>query len=167
MIELFTDGGVCGPNPSVIGGTWAWVLVDGDTDEIMDHDSGFISPEDFDVPAITNNLSELFAALRGVEALPVGFNGRLYTDSIITLYRFTDGNGFNGVPPWLKERVLTARKNAKWQYDAILVGGHPTRHELRLGRRRDGKKVSKWNVWVDKKCKKLADKWKAIRGNLG
>lgn len=156
-LELYTDGGVVGRNPSALGGTWAWCLV-GDN-KVIDEGSGFISPEDMELEVVTNNVSELYAALRGVEALPEGFSGRLYTDSIITLYRFTDGNGFKGVPDWLKERVLAARKNANWQYDAVLVGGHPTRHELRLGCRKDGKRVSKWNVRCDKRCRELAAKW--------
>ena len=157
MIELYCDGGVCGPNPSSIGGTWAWVLVG--EDQIIDEGSGFISPEDMEVDRVTNNLTELYAALRGVESLPEGFRGRVYTDSIITLYRFTDGNAFNGVPDWLRTRVLSARTSRKWHYDCVLVGGHPTRKELALGCRKDGKLVSKWNVYCDKKCGELAKKW--------
>jgi hypothetical protein len=77
------------------------------------------------------------------------------------LYRLTKGNSFNGVPEWLKDRALEARSNRQWQYDCILVGGHPTRAELAMGCRKDGKQVSKWNVWVDKRCRNLAEKWKA------
>ena len=159
-LELYCDGGVCGPNPSLIGGTWAWVMVG--NDKVLNEDSGFIEPDDLGVEKITNNLSELYAALRGIEALPEGFDGKVWTDSIITLYRLTDSLAFKGVPDWLMERVKLARKNRKWCYECVLVGGHPTKRELAQGCRDDGRVVSKWNVWCDTKCKEISKKWSSV-----
>lgn len=158
-VALYSDGGTVGRNPSPIGGTWAWCLVV--NDKLVDEYCGLVEPADMGMETISNNLMELYAALRGIEALPEGFNGRVYTDSLITLYRITYSESFNGVPEWLKERVKEARSCRKWFYDCVLLGGHPNKKELEEGRRKDGKMVSKWNVRVDQACSALAKKWLA------
>lgn len=156
--ELFTDGGTVGPNPSPIGGSWAWILVR--KGRLMSRASGLLTPEDAGLGTISNNVAELYAALRGIEALPEGFAGAVWTDSLITLNRLMDGEKWSGVPEWLQKRVVEARSSRKWSYDCSLLGGHPNRDELFDGKRKDGKIVSRWNVYCDEMCKKIAKRYK-------
>ncbi len=43
IVALYTDGGVIGQNPSLVGGTWAWCLVDA-SGEMRRHAFGRITP---------------------------------------------------------------------------------------------------------------------------
>jgi len=146
---LYADGGVVGRNPSSLGGTWAWVLVRGG--EVVRQASGAVTPGDVDVTAVTNNQSELLAAVRALEAMPPGWAGVLRTDSKVTLHRLTHSEKFNGVPQWLRLRALAVRRGRRWRVE--LVGGHPTRAELAAGRlRKNGLPCCRWNVLVDALC---------------
>jgi len=156
--SLFCDGGTIGRNPSPLGGTFAWCLIRKETPEIsimVKQDHGAFEPADVNMEIIGNNLAELFAAVRALSAVPEGWPGTLWTDSRITLYRLTTGERFMGIPDWLRERTLKLRKGRS--YVVKLLGGHPTREELRKGRRRDGKPVSRFNVWCDLKCGEAAE----------
>lgn len=149
-LALFTDGGVVGPNPSKLGGTWAWVAI-GLDGVVLHKECGIIEPEDLSVELVTNNHSELFAAWRALEAVPLWWAGTLYTDSKVTLHRLTCGKGFKNVPNWLRLAVLERRRGHKYRVE--LVGGHPTRAELEVGvRERNGFKVSPFNVRCDELC---------------
>lgn len=152
MISIFCDGGCIVKNPSIYGGTWCYVLVE--DNKSISTASGIILPNDVGLPAITNNLSELFAALKGLAAAPTGWQGALYTDSLITLRRITTGEKFNGIPQKLREKTLELRRGRKWQ--GILLSGHPTKAQLEIGIGRKGRPVSKWNVYCDQECKRLA-----------
>lgn len=152
--EVYCDAGVIGPNPSTKGGTWAWCWVK--DKQIVRTASGVITPEDVQMLIVTNNVSELFAAIRALESVPPTWWGVLHTDSLVTLRRITTGQKFNGVPPWMIKRSLTVRDTHR-NYFVQLVGGHPTTQELLLGKRvRNGLKVSKFNVWCDEECGRLA-----------
>ena len=64
MKQLFCDGGVVGSNPSAIGGTYAWrQVVD---DQPVAEGAHFISARDARVPAVTNNLTEMLALIKGL-----------------------------------------------------------------------------------------------------
>ena len=152
---LFTDGGCAGPNPSKIAGTWAFVRVDKSTDKILEKRSGIITPKRVQLPAITNNLSELYAAWKALKSLPVDWDGKIYTDSQVTLWRITDGLKFAGIPSWIETEVRQLRQNRQWT--AKLLSGHPTKEDLRIGRsKRTGRPVNKWNVFCDDECNRLA-----------
>ena len=155
MLSLFTDGGVIGRNPSLLGGTWAWCLIDGD--EIIRSASGAVDPKDIDLLTVSNNTTELLAAVLGLEATGPGFSGVWYTDSKVTVYRLTTSTKFKGCPDWLRNRALAVRENQK--YTVKLLGGHPNKAELTTGIRSDGAPVSKWNVWCDKECRRLAKEY--------
>lgn len=149
ILNAYCDGGVLGKNPSPLGGMWAWCLVKGK--KIVQQDSGFIEPHDVEVETVSNNLTELLAAVRCLTSLPPDWNGTLHTDSVVTLYRLTTGRKFNGIPNWLRLKCLDIRRNRK--YEVRLVAGHPTQQELLEGlARRNGLPVSPWNVWADKRC---------------
>ena len=151
--SLYVDGGVCGRNPSKIGGTWAWILVE---DAILvKQASGIVTPEDIGVAAVTNNQTELLAAVRALDAAGKEWQGILWTDSQVTKYRLEDSKSFEGVPSWLRLWTLAIRRQPR-RYRIKLLGGHPSLQELEQGCRRDGTPVSKWNVFCDEECQRLA-----------
>ena len=132
MPDLYVDGGVIQSNPSRLGGAWAWCLVD--RDRIVRRDSGIIEPGDMGVALVTNNQTELLAAVRGLEAMSSDWAGTLYTDSKVTLARLQGGERFNGVPNWLRIRTLELRRKRRWV--VALVAGRRTqqpRDRMRLG----------------------------------
>lgn len=151
--EIFADGGVVAVNPSPTGGMWAYVLVDAAGRRIGEQ-AGTLTPDEAGLPAITNNVTELLAAVRAMQAVPDGWAGVLWTDSRLTMMRVRRDDPekkLKGVPGWLK-RELTAARARLGEYRVELLGGHPTRIELANGRRRDGKPVSVHNVYVDRLC---------------
>ena len=153
-LQLFSDGGLVGANPSPVAGTWAWCLV-GDG-KLIACDWGLIYPDDLGLPAVTNNVSELYAAVRGLEANPTV--GEWLTDSQVTLRRLTKGGKFKGVPAWLVDRSAKVRKRrVENRWKATLLAGHPTRAELASGfARRNRHPVSVWNVLCDQLCGRAA-----------
>jgi ribonuclease HI len=154
---IYTDGGVIGPNPSKLGITWAWCQVRGDS--LLRSGSGIIEPADLEMETCSNNVAELMGALRGLLSVPVGWDGILYTDSKVTLHRITDSFSFKGVPQGIINQVLKIRRGRK--YKVVLLAGHPTRAEMKSGCAvRNGLPVSKWNVWCDKECCRLATEFK-------
>ena len=155
--KIYVDGGVIGRNPSALGGTWAWVWVD-KKDRELRHDSGIITPKQAKLDKITNNYTELYAALEGLASVGNYWDGIIYTDSLITLRRITYSMSFKNIPNSLKEKALELRKDREW--DCILVKGHPTKKDLLRGTCPKGTLVSRWNVFCDRKCKHLAREFK-------
>lgn len=163
-VSAYCDGGVIGRNPSALGGTWAWCWVN-PAGEMTRSASGVITIEQarlHGLAAVTNNLTELLAAVEALDQLPDGWRGTLYTDSLVTLRRVDPGNQsptWNAVPEWLQIRVqgLHARLG---KFTVRLLGGHPTKKDLRLGFRPDGKPVSRHNVWCDEACGREAEKFR-------
>lgn len=151
---LFCDGGVIRLNPSPFGGTWAWTLVSNNL--MVQKGSGLLLPKMLNSETISNNVTELYAALRALEAMDSEWRGTLYTDSMVTLQRLKGRGTQDGLPimmkQWLEETL------AKGPIEVELVSGHPTKLELLRGRSR-GRKVSLFNVWCDKRCTKLARQW--------
>lgn len=151
MVSLYCDGGVIGRNPSSVGGTWAWVHVADDGRTRTCSDSGSVTPIDVGLPTVTNNLTELLAAVRGLESLPDEWDGTVYTDSMITKHRLTGSRKFVGIPEWLVERLRFVQARLG-QYRVVLLGGHPTVADLARGSRSDGTPVSPHNAFVDRLC---------------
>ena len=155
-LNLFTDGGVIGANPSSIGGTWSYCLVDA-TGERTECDSGIITPAQAGLPAITNNLTELLAIVKGREALPYAWTGTIHSDSWASLQRVFHHAKLANVPPWLVTRLQTLQRDGwfsgcHWQ----LLDGHPTKAQLAAGVGKRGGPVSAHNVWADQECTRLA-----------
>lgn len=152
MIKLYTDGGCILKNPSVYGGTWACLAVkDG---KMLWMRSGIVTPADIFLPAVTNNYTELLAAVIGL--LIVRDKVDWYTDSQVTLKRLTNSNAWAGIPGWLKGDALYCRKKIN---NAYLLGGHPTIEELASGKSREGYPVSMFNKICDLECTKLAKEY--------
>lgn len=152
--DIWTDGGVIARNPSTIGGSWAWVMVDTKNNRMVDSDSGIVVPDE-KTDTIKNNFTELYATLKALEAVSPEWDGVLHTDSLVTLYRLTGSNSFTGIPDEIKEWTLKLRKDRRWQVE--LVAGHATKAEILRGtRKRNGLPTSKWNTWCDVECKRVA-----------
>jgi ribonuclease HI len=89
--DVYCDGGVIGSNPSAMGGTWAFVLVFSEIINLVTkievpysiESSGVITPADVDLPSVSNNVSEIVAALNALEILPADWAGTLYSDSLV------------------------------------------------------------------------------------
>jgi ribonuclease HI len=159
-VSVYCDGGVIGRNPSPHGGTWAWLHVSAIGGE-LDRDSGIVTPKDVGLPTVTNNMTELLAALFAMEAVPEGWSGTIYTDSHVTELRIERRHSSQkpasmvGIPPLLVERVRKARARLG-DFKVVLLGGHPTIDEVRMGRRRDGFPCSAHNVRCDQMCQDRA-----------
>lgn len=78
-IEIYTDG-ACDPNPGGPGGYGAVLIYNGKQKEIS---GGFCST--------TNNRMEIYAAVKGLEALKTACNVTLYSDSKYLVNAMTEG----------------------------------------------------------------------------
>ena len=106
ILRVYCDGGILGQNPSKRGGTYAWIQVENDEELIWDY--GCVTPDDLGVIAVTNNQTELYAAVMALEAMPEGSQGVLWTDSQVTLHRLVHQRKFANIPKWLIERTKTS-----------------------------------------------------------
>lgn len=153
-IALYADGGVIGVNPSPLGGTWAWCTVDADGARVR-WDAGVLTPAAVG-GAVTNNTTELLALVNGLEALPAGWVGAVYSDSWVSLQRVFLGAKLNNVPVWLVDRLQAIQRGgalAAMRY--VLLDGHPTKAQLAAGVGKRGNPVSEHNVWCDLMCQQL------------
>lgn len=154
--SLYCDGGVIVKNPSPYGGTWAWCLVD-EFGKKMEYDSGYITPLQIGRKNISNNFTELYAAIQALKSVPRDWDGVIYTDSMITYYRLQESNSFSKITKSLREECYEIRKNRKWK--VRLVKGHPNKKDLLEGFSKDGQLVSIHNVFCDNLCKKEGKKY--------
>lgn len=167
IAAVFTDGGVIGKNPSEVGGTWAFCHVGADGKRLRDG-CGVVQPSDVGLPAVTNNLTELLAAVLALEGLPEEWEGTFHTDSLVTLYRvrgYQRGekpSKFNGIPDSIRSRLESA-VDRLGRFTCMLLGGHPSKKDLARGSRADGTPVSIHNVYCDQICSTQARKFLAER----
>jgi len=162
MDGIYCDGGVLKVNPSPFGGSWAWCLVEAGA--IVRSASGIILPSECDGGPVSNNVSELRAAVEALESTPRKWGGTLYSDSQVTLGRLFKGWPLNGVPEELACRVKQFRQDLR-DYpliDPVLLQGHPTKADLACGiGHKRGLPVSRWNCWCDERCQQEAAKYLA------
>lgn len=155
MSEVYTDGGMIGSNPSIIGGTYAWCEVVGS--ELLRWESGVILPAHLNGRRITNNITELWAVLSALEELSADWDGVIHTDSLITLRRMTNKSpSMKGIPRKMLEWWGAIRRKHRGKVRFNLVAGHPSQKELEDGFNRYGKPVSAWNKWCDDECRRMA-----------
>lgn len=150
--DLYTDGGVIGANPSALGGTWAYCLVDA-AGQRTTCESGIITPAEAELPLVTNNLTELLAIVKGREALSWAWSGTIHSDSWVSLQRVFFAARLKNVPPWLVARLQKLQREGwftgcSWK----LLDGHPTKAQLAAGVGKRGGPVSIHNVWCDQAC---------------
>lgn len=156
MNELYVDGGVIRKNPSEIGGTWAVrILRDGLP---IVSTGGVITPKQARLPKITNNLTEMYALIRGLELLPNQWTGTIYSDSQVTLGRAFLGWKWHNIPLWLHHDYQAQRARLVcWnEFTHVLLDGHPTGAQLAAGIGKRGHPVSIHNVWCDDACGQAA-----------
>ena len=102
--------------------------------------------------SISNNYTELMAAVMALTTMPDGWDGELLTDSNITRCRLVNASpAMNGIPVDFQER-LHALKRRLGKFTVTLLQGHPTEAELAKGVGKSGRPVSPWNVLCDEMC---------------
>lgn len=155
-VALYADGGVINVNPSPIGGTWAFCLVNIHGGRIA-WDSGVITPDEAEMPTVSNNLTELYALVRGLEAVSPDWYGMVYSDSWVSLQRVFLSAKLKNVPQWLCERLWAIQRTGRLErMGYTLLDGHPTKAQLeaKIGKR--GNPCSEHNVWCDTTCQQRA-----------
>jgi len=88
--SLYADGGVIRVNPSPIGGTYAYRLLNQD-EQIVMCNSGLILPEKMGTETVTNNQTEMLAILESFEYIPDDSIITVYSDSNVSLGRLFRG----------------------------------------------------------------------------
>jgi ribonuclease HI len=159
-IQLFADGGVISRNPSSLGGTWCWIAVRKNTE--IGRGSGIITPRLVGMDEITNNFTEMYAAYKALSDMNAGWDGRFYTDSLVTCQRLSGGRKWNGIPPWLRNCVTEVGEHLG-KYKIIHLKGHPNISELYAGETETGTLTSVWNIYCDAECRRLAVDFQAGR----
>lgn len=156
MLTLYTDGGVIRRNPSIFGGTWAWVLVDGE--DSVDSGAGVITPQEMGTLSVTNNQTELLAVVKGLGAIYDDEIVQICSDSDVTLGRLFRNSPFVNIPKWMVKKLEQEKRRlqnfSKFTY--TLMDGHPTQEQLRTGKGKNGNVTSEWNVRCDQKCQLAA-----------
>jgi len=140
-------------NPSLIGFTWAWLLLDPDDSELA-RDSGFwLCPIEVDgvIWPAKSDMAEFWSVTAGLESLPDGFRAEILTDNLLTIKRMFWEWPTRSIPPsWVKRSAL-ARQRLGRLWDTHL-NGHPTKEQLARGTGHSGALVSVHNVTVDRLC---------------
>lgn len=158
---VFADGGVIGSNPSPVGGTWAYRLLQ--EGQIRCEDCGFIPPK---YGPVSNNLSEIVAVVRGLETARHyrASQVSIASDSLVTLRRLSYPRAaWNGVPTPVREWALAVLREVE-VVEAVLLDGHPTRAQLEAGVGKSGRPVSVHNVECDRACNLVAAQFKGRQG---
>lgn len=153
IIALYADGGLILRNPSDIGGSWAWCAVDADGNRLIE--SGGIVPAT-EKRAITNNHMEQIAITLALEAMPAGWSGKVYSDSMVALGRIFKGWRVTNLPANIAKRSAAAVARLG-RIESVLLQGHPTKADLErgIGAKRN-LPVSIHNVWCDQECSRQA-----------
>jgi len=163
IVSVYADGGVIGSNPSAIGGTYAYRLIE--EDEECNHyiDGAFVLTARENGGPVTNNQTEMMAVLSALELVPDDWAGSLYSDSQVTLGRVFMGWKWANVPQFMHAKYkdlrarLTRFEDIKW----FLLDGHPTKAQLQAGKGKRGGPVSEHNVWCDQACTEAGEKYLA------
>jgi ribonuclease HI len=163
ITELYVDGGVIGANPSMIGGTYAYRLID---EEGVFLGRGHVLTT-FQVGGpVTNNQTEMMALLEGMRRLPDHFAGKIFSDSQVTLGRAFMGWKWKNIPAWMHTIYQEQRARLTYWDDIqyVLLDGHPTKKQLELGIGKRGGPVSVHNVWCDTACREAGEAFLAKIG---
>lgn len=148
ITSLYTDGGLLSPNPSNLGGTWAWCAVDINNKRIIGR-GGYILAKS--IP-ITNNQMEQIAILLALEAMPDDWSGTVHTDSSVARGRIFNKRSSINLPETANTRIQIALSRLG-HIKSKLIQGHPTKTDLIKGYgKKRGLPVSVHNVWADHEC---------------
>jgi ribonuclease HI len=161
VAAAYCDGGLISRNPSKLGGTFAWRLV-GPIGTGLYHGSGVITPAEIGAEVVTNNISEFYALIQCLRALPDGWSGPVHTDSLVTIRRVWEAEEANEAIPcgWLTLACDELRRLG--EVVPVHLKGHPNAEALALGKY-CGKPVSVHNKWCDQRCREEAERFLALR----
>ncbi len=169
---IYCDGGLLSPNPSSVGGTWAFVYVDEANEEIY-AESGLVTlPQVAPSPTVSNNHSELAALLHSLRGLPRGWSGTIYSDSHVTIERFRNFKIGGAASREKLEKTVPAvwvnnlerKKKELGDLGFVLLAGHPTKANLEAGTKGD-LPVSIHNKRCDDLCNEAKARfWADSRG---
>lgn len=156
-LHLYADGGVIRQNPSPIGGTFAFRILDADERAVIVEDAQ-VYPTDETTPLISNNVTEMLAVVAALKHLDPHADVHIFSDSMITLGRLFLGWKWTGIPAWLHRRYQAERQRLPrfHLYRHTLLDGHPTQAHLAAGVGKRGHPVSRHNAWCDYACGKAA-----------
>lgn len=160
VAAVYADGGCIKCNPSPIGGTWATchVTCEG-TRRFVAY--GIVRTKDTGTK-VTNNQTEFYALLMGLEALPNGWSGAVYSDSDVTLQRFFRNATARNIPADWHNRMFRCLDRLG-TLTPVLLSGHPTKKELEVGVSRSGHPVSEHNVFCDRMCTETGQRYWATK----
>jgi ribonuclease HI len=166
--SVYADGGVIGSNPSAIGGTYAYRLIEEDGQLGHYIDGAFVLTARENGGPVTNNQTEMLAVLSALELVPDDWAGILYSDSQVTLGRVFMGWKWANVPQFMHEKYKAIRARLTHFEDIrfTLLDGHPTKAQLQAGKGKRGGPVSEHNVWCDHACTGAGEKYLAEVGEL-
>lgn len=164
VVAVYADGGLIRANPSPIGGMYAACHVNADGERVWSA-SGLIlaDPSDPLFVVVGNNQCEFRALLAGLEALPDGWSGTVYTDSLLTIRRFRepDAVGLGGIPDdWRRRAAHVLGRLGRLEY--VLLDGHPSRAQLAAGVGKRGNPVSEHQVFCDELCTKIGREYLGV-----
>ena len=172
VTDVFADGGIIDRNPSAVGGTWAFRLVDFGGRPAYEA-SGHVAAAEVTPLGpewVSNNFTEVLALLLAFEQLPDGWTGSAYSDSKNAISAHSRAAWNPPVKPdYLPDAIwgrMVAARERLGPVKFTLLGGHPTEAELAAGCRRDGKPVSEHNVFCDKAATAAGRAYLASIGQL-
>lgn len=173
-LTIFADGGTIAGSPSVIGGTWAFRVVDYGG-SVIHEQSGAFRPADVGLQSIGCTTSEVLAIVEGAEwvraCYPHTPSLTIASDSARALW-LSAMDGVNGmsivskaiikrlakVRRWLRTISETAdvmidphpfRPGSSVELRFVQMKGHPTSREWHA-KSANGRPASPHNVWCDK-----------------
>jgi ribonuclease HI len=168
-VALYGDGGCIQANPSPYGGTWAWCAVDRDGWMIHSEYGWFTPPHLIEggyqkdgVLCAENNQSEFLAillALRSLKTYDVEWVGKMYTDNLMTIRRWTQGAPLKNIPyVWRQSmgEILRMPGYVGNPDNWTLLDGHPSKKQLAAGFGKRGNPVSIHNYTCDELCHRAA-----------
>lgn len=148
MNYVFTDGGVALRNPSKIGGSWCYIILE--DSNIIEMKSGFVQGH------VTSNYMEMIAAYEALRVLPDMWEGEFISDSKVTLGRLFHSYRWNNIPESIRTECLTnlARLGT---IKPVFVKGHNNKSK---------DFYSIHNIMCDRECRRLIlENTKGIREN--
>lgn len=169
--EIYCDGGLMKENPSLIGGSWAWVGVDENRRLLIARaDVVLVTPGGI----ISNNTVETMAIVKALQAMPDDWDGTIISDSDCALTRTFGNPPFSGCPRNVKE-ALQDEVLRMGDMSMIHVHGHPNQDDLDgvngfcektglpLGHKTDKNgnllPVSMWNKYADSLCRTVMSEY--------
>lgn len=159
-LTLYVDGGVITRNPSPFGGTWAFIIMD-HIGKVYQAGAGAFRPAHFELDVVTNNQTEMYAMLCGLQAVPSNCDKlAICSDSMVTIGRVSLGWKWTNIPIDFRvqyQAIIQSLPMWRKDFKFTLLDGHPTTQQLLTGLGKRGNPVSKYNVWCDRKCREAGE----------